>query len=99
MTHRLILTNPVSLQENTDSEDKEQSSVCVMWLYVASSLSRYIVDLSFSTVQRYMYVSIKNVPNACLLQTRKLFLSALKCQNTNHGSDCMSYMAGVWSTL
>jgi len=99
MTHRLILTNPVSLQENTDSEDKEQSSVCVMWLYVASSLSRYIVDLSFSTVQRYMYVSIKMCANACLLQTCKLFLSALKCQNTSHGNDCMSYMVGVWSTL
>lgn len=40
--------------------------MCYMWLYVASSLSRYIVDLSFSTVQRYMYVSIEMcVTHAC----------------------------------
>ena len=40
--------------------------MCYVWLYVASSLSRYIVDLSFSTVQRYMCMSIKMcVTRAC----------------------------------
>ena len=29
MTHRLILTNPISSQENVDSEDEEQLSVCL----------------------------------------------------------------------
>ena len=52
--------------------------MCYMWLYVASSLSRYNYsgsELQYST-EIHVHVN-KNVRNACLLQTHNCFLVPL----------------------